>query len=605
MMFGNGRQPAFLKIISTFSGLVGCLILISCASLPDTQPTTTPVPATATPILPTATPEPISLPDFFRGVDMSYVNEMEDCGAVYRVNGEAQEPFSMFAEQGANLVRARLWHNPTWTDYSNLADVQKTFQRAKASGMFTLLSIHYSDEWADPGKQHIPAAWKEIEETEELAQAVYDYTRDVLLTLHENGAMPDFVQVGNETNGGLLKEIVDNDWPRDAQLFNAGIRAIRDVSAELGTGTQIVLHVAQPENTGWWFREAIANGVTDFDVIGISYYPQWSTFGVADMGGQVTTLRQLFGKEVMVVETAYPWTYETAVDTADNVLDKGISAYPVTVKGQRQFMIDLTQTLVNNGALGVVYWEPAWVSTECHTLWGQGSHWENATFFDFQNENELHAGADFLGYEYGRPSIPVDGVVEAAYGQPLLADAAGDQFGSDAHLDLLALHVTDDADSFYLTLTIAEEVFAEEWGNYLIYLDTTHDDQGATEDVGRRPITVTDPFKPEFRLDVRISEQKGTVGGGYQFYAWDGTAWQEMTLTGATAIQNGSPSIIEIQVPKAMLGNPQIINLGMVSAGKGRVHTAADILGSEAVVADWSEPVTLATFGQYVVSESQ
>ena len=256
-------------------------------------------------------------PDFFLGVDLSYVNEMEDCGAVYHANGEPQDPFQLLNEQGANLVRARLWHNPDWTEYSSVLDVTKTFSRAKEQGMATLLDFHYSDNWADPGKQTIPAAWQSLEE-EALPQAVYDYTYDVLMQLHDAELMPDFVQVGNETNPGMLKRELESDWPRDAKLFNAGIQAVRDAAAETETNLQIILHVAQPENTGWWFREARDNGVTDFDVIGISYYPQWSIFSVTDMGNHVTYLRQAFGKEVMVLETAYPWTYETAGDT-DNL----------------------------------------------------------------------------------------------------------------------------------------------------------------------------------------------------------------------------------------------------------------------------------------------
>ncbi|MCL4264680.1 MAG: arabinogalactan endo-1,4-beta-galactosidase [Anaerolineae bacterium] len=590
-MNGHGRQPIVAHLVNAIGGLCILLFFIGCAISP--QPTTTSIPSTATLV-------PATLPDFFRGVDLSYVNEMEDCGAVYRVNGETQEPFALFAERGANLVRARLWHNPTWTEYSTLADVTKTFQRAKEASLFTMLTIHYSDEWADPGSQNIPAAWQGIEETDELATAVYDYTRDVLLTLHENGAMPDFVQIGNETNPGLLKERLDNDWPRDAQLFNAGIRAVRDVTEELGVGPQIVLHVAQPENTGWWFRDAVANGITDFDVIGISYYPQWSTFSIAEMGSQVTYLRQTFGKEVMVVETAYPWTYETAGDTADNVLDKGISAYPVSVTGQRQFLIDLTQSLINNGAQGVVYWEPAWVSTDCTTRWGQGSHWENATFFDFTQDNELHVGIGFLGAEYTRPSLPIDGVIESAYGEPLLTDGTGDNLGQ-SYLDLTSLHVTDDEDSFYLALTVADNALAAQEGTYLIYLDITHDEQGAPVDVGRRPITVAAPYKPEFRLDVQIREERGTVGGRYQLFAWDGAEWQEVTLTGAATIQGGSPTIIEVQIPKTTLQNPQTLFVGAVSAGRGRVHTAVDILGSDFAPQELEEAVVLDVFGEYMV----
>jgi arabinogalactan endo-1,4-beta-galactosidase len=160
------------------------------------------------------------------------------------------------------------------------------------------------------------------------------------------------------------------------------------------------LHVAQPENAGWWFRAARENGITDFDVIGLSYYPQWSAFSIADVGAQVAYLRQEFGKDVLIVETAYPWTLDAVDETADNILTQGVRGYSISTEGQRQFMIDLTQSLISNGGLGVVYWEPAWVSTDCSTRWGQGSHWENATFFDFQNDNEVHQGIDFLNYEY-------------------------------------------------------------------------------------------------------------------------------------------------------------------------------------------------------------
>jgi arabinogalactan endo-1,4-beta-galactosidase len=163
------------------------------------------------------------------------------------------------------------------------------------------------------------------------------------------------------------------------------------------------LHIAQPENAEWWFREARENGVTDFDIIGLSYYPQWSTFSVSEVGPQVAYLRQEFDKDVMIVETAYPWTLQYVPETADNILNRGVQEYPTSIDGQRQYMIDLTQNLISNGGLGIVYWEPAWVSTDCSTRWGQGSHWENATFFDFLNNNEVHQSIDFLSYPYQYP----------------------------------------------------------------------------------------------------------------------------------------------------------------------------------------------------------
>jgi arabinogalactan endo-1,4-beta-galactosidase len=529
---------------------------------------------------------------------------MDDCGAIYLENGASRDAFELFSEHGANLVRARLWHDPDWTDYSDQADIERTFTRAQEAGMATMLDFHYSDSWADPGKQNIPAAWKELDD-DALPQVVYQYTYDVLVELHEKGLMPAFVQVGNETNSGILKRQRGLDWPRDAELFNAGIRAVRDVAAETKTNPKIILHVAQPENAGWWFREARQHGVTDFDVIGLSYYPQWSSYSISDVGSHVTYLRQEFEKDVIIVETAYPWTFQAVAETADNILNRGVSSYGISIEGQRQFMIDLTQVLINNGGLGVVYWEPAWVSTECSTPWGQGSHWENATFFDFENNNEVHEGIDFLSHDYVFPGKLVDGTIGEDYGEPLLEDPAGDNLNQVPHLDLLSFYVMDDPDSLYIGMIVAGDVYADPWGRYLIYFDTTEDEQGADIDVDKRPITVADPYKPEFRLDIQVIDRKGTVSGSFEFFAWDGTEWQTLTMTGGVALRAGSPSMIEIQIPKKLLENPAFVNLGAVTTGRGRVHTAGDIMGTEFSPSDWREPVILDDFGHFETTEPQ
>ena len=207
--------------------LIGCQPQIESTST-VIRPTPTKVAVTSTPTDQPLTNTELAIPFYF-GVDLSYVNEMDDCGAVYLENGEARDAYALFSEHGANLVRARLWHNPDWTDYSTVPDVIRTFERAQAADMATLLDIHYSDSWADPSKQAIPAAWSDLP-GDELPKAVYQYTYDVLSQLHEKGLMPDFVQVGNETNSGMLKQVMGLDWSRDADLFNAGIRAVRDLS---------------------------------------------------------------------------------------------------------------------------------------------------------------------------------------------------------------------------------------------------------------------------------------------------------------------------------------------------------------------------------------
>ncbi len=514
---------------------------------------------------------------FYFGVDMSYVNEMEDCGAVYRENGQPVDPFALFAERGANLVRARLWHNPDWTNYSTLDDVKRTFHRAHEAGMPTLLDVHYSDTWADAGTQQIPEAWDGLS-LSELETAVYEYTLDVLTELAAEGLTPAFVQVGNETNGGILRRGIDQDWAGDARLFNAGIRAVREFSAETGSEIKILLHVAQPENTLWWFTQAEAAGVTDFDVIGVSYYPQWSTFSIADMGAQVTTLRQRFDKDVMILETGYGWTRETAGDSADNVLDQGLRGYSFSPEGQHRFLNDLTQSLISNGALGVVYWEPAWVATGCSTRWGQGSHWENATFFDFTNQNEVIEGINFLNDPYLIPAVPVDGVIETDYGDPLVQDAEGDVLNAVQALDLTALYARTDEQWLSLAFTTAGTVLSRE-GSYLLYFDTA--DGGAIIDVGRRPITVAEPYEPEYRLDVAIREERGYPIGGYTFSAWTGSEWETRVFTGGAAIHSGAPSVIEVQIPLALLGDPTRMNAALVSADRGRARSASDILGAD------------------------
>lgn len=346
---------------------------------------------------------------FYFGVDLSYVNEMEDCGAVYHVEGDARDPYVIFADYGANLVRVRLWHNPDWTAYSTLDDVMRSLRRAVDLGMATLLDFHYSDTWADPSKQIIPAAWADITDADALGDTVYQYTYDTLMRLDAAGLMPDMVQVGNEINSEILRPENASgypiNWERNAFLINRGIQAVRDAGEMASHAPRVMLHIARPEEVEGWLLAAERAGVVDFDIIGLSYYVGWSNHTIQTVGGIITQLRYRFNKDVMIVETAYPWTLDAASESAGNILGRDFLApgYPATPAGQRQFMTDLTQSVLSSGGLGVIYWEPAWVSTGCFTLWGQGSHWENATFFDFRRDNELHEGIGYLRHAYDYP----------------------------------------------------------------------------------------------------------------------------------------------------------------------------------------------------------
>jgi len=349
---------------------------------------------------------PVTEKPFYVGADLSYVNEMEDCGASYYDKGKKQDPFALFAKKSADLVRVRLWHDADWTKYSDLTDVSKTLQRAKDNKMKTLLDFHYSDTWTDPEKQFIPKAWAHITDTNELAKALYDYTTATLAALDKKNLLPDMVQVGNETNIEILQHensIVHGipNWQRNAQLLNSGIKAVRDYSKQSKKPIQIVLHIAQPENALWWFKQARENGVTDFDIIGLSYYPQWSTYELPDLPDAIKELKNTYQKEVMIVETAYPWTLHN-FDKAGNVLgEKAVqSEFPASAKGQLLYLLTLTQLVKASGGLGVIYWEPAWVSTHCKTLWGKGSHWENASFFDATRHNNALPAFLFFSADY-------------------------------------------------------------------------------------------------------------------------------------------------------------------------------------------------------------
>lgn len=338
--------------------------------------------------------------DFYKGVDLSYVNEIENCGATFEnSSGNTRDVFKFFADEGANLIRVRLWHNPTWTKYSNLSDVEKTIKRAKNTKTKTLLDFHYSDDWADPQKQIIPKAWLSvIDNLEVLGDSLYNYTYKTLLKLNSKNLLPEMVQVGNETNIMIVQKDEKGEpmnWSRNSFLLNKGIKAVRDVSRQLDKNIEIMLHIAQPENGIWWFKQAKENGITDFDWIGLSYYPKWSKYTLESVTPVFKELISSHNKKLMVVETAYPFTLNNA-DTANNILgtDALISGYEATQKGQEKYLLDLKKTIQNAGGSGLIYWEPAWVSNNCSTRWGKGSHWDNATLFDFDGKPTL--GMSFL-----------------------------------------------------------------------------------------------------------------------------------------------------------------------------------------------------------------
>lgn len=353
---------------------------------------------------------------FYFGADLSYVNEMEDCGVAYREGGSEKDVYRIFSDHQCNLVRLRLWHTPSWYDnlndgrrYSDLADVKMAIARAKAEGMHVLLDFHLSDNWADPSKQVVPTAWASVvDNLPVLKDSLYNYIHLVLSQLDDENLLPEMVQIGNETNRGILLSQQVNDagwsldWDRNSQLFNKAIDAVRDIETATGKEIRIALHVADPEDAVWLFDQFIENGVTDFDVMGISYYWAWhQPITIAQTGAIISGLRSEHpGYEVMIFETGYIWT-TASNDNANNIINSTNPAYsPASPDNQRRWLVDLTQEVINSGGSGVIYWEPAWVSSSCWTQWGHGSHQEHATFFDFDDNLLGSGGISWATYPY-------------------------------------------------------------------------------------------------------------------------------------------------------------------------------------------------------------
>lgn len=374
-----------MKLI--IAGFFTLCLLVSCRSKAQDPPEK-----------PSLTP-PYHWQQFSMGADLSYVNEIEDYGGKYSDSSIVRDPFSIFASNGCNTVRVRLWHNPAWVGeitggklYSDLYDVENTIRRAKNHGMAVSLDLHYSDIWADPDHQETPAAWKNLS-LNLLQDSVYQYTLYVLNYLNSKGLTPEMVQVGNETNPGMLfpvGKIENGDWTNFGLLLNSGIAAVRDFSKSSLIKPMIILHVAQFQNAEWWIDGVVNKGkVTNFDILGISHYPKWSTINRMDIiFDKISGIRAKYNKKVMVVETAYPWT-EADADSYVNIIagKDTVSGYPATVQGQLKYLQDLTQTIISAGGIGLHYWEPAWITSSMKDKWGTGSAWDNCTFFDFQGNS--------------------------------------------------------------------------------------------------------------------------------------------------------------------------------------------------------------------------
>ncbi len=351
---------------------------------------------------------------FIKGMDLSTLLELERCGATYYDNGEEMDILDIMKRYDVDTIRLRLWNNP-WSEEGESYgagenDLQTTLAIAKrvtAAGLGVLLNFHYSDFWADPGKQFKPKAWADYG-VEELEQAVYDFTVATMERFIEEGVNVTMVQVGNELSNGLL-------WPEGkvpnydniAKFVNAGIRAVRKVDA----GIPVMIHLDNGGNNALyreWFDNFTARG-EDFEYIGLSYYPFWH--GTLDMlTNNMNDIAERYGKELIVAEVSMGYTmesyqeYEQLSDeerkgyaTKPSLVEK--IEYPMTVQGQCDFMEDFLNRISHikgDKGKGFFWWEPAWIPVK-GSGWATpaslkyindpgpcGNEWANQALFDYE-----------------------------------------------------------------------------------------------------------------------------------------------------------------------------------------------------------------------------
>ena len=348
------------------------------------------------------------------GMDLSTLLEVERCGGKFYDGGARRDAMDILKDYGMNMVRLRLWNDPFDEDGNSYGaggnEIETTLalaKRAKEKGIGWLLDFHYSDFWADPGKQIPPKAWQGMNE-DELTAAVYDYTAEVLQHCGKEDILPQMVAVGNELTNGLLWPYGRvPDFKNIVRFINAGIRAVH----ETAPGLPVMLHLDNGGNNALyrnWFDRYFAEGGEDFTYIGLSYYPFWH--GTMEMLREnMNDIARRYGKDLIVAEVSMGHTMEDykEYEKLPDAQRKGMAtrkelaekiAYQMTEQGQADFMRDILRLIreVPDGrGRGFFYWEPAWIpvpgsgwATEkaCAYMGEKGpggNEWANQALFDY------------------------------------------------------------------------------------------------------------------------------------------------------------------------------------------------------------------------------
>jgi len=292
--------------------------------------------------------------DYAVGADLSFLKQAEDRGVAFKDHGEVKPGLLIFKDHGYNWIRLRLFHTPTRLP-NNLEYTMALAKAARQQGFKFLLNYHYSDTWADPGKQFLPKAWENMSHPQ-LVAAVREYTKQTIIAFREAGVLPDMVQIGNEVINGMLwpdGKLPDN-WGNFAELIKAGIEGV-----DTGRGDQprprIMIHIdrgGDKAKSKWFFDKLHSYGV-NYDVMGQSFYPWWHG-SLFDLRENLIFMANEYKKDIIVVEAAYNWK--------PGEYAKKPGPFPETPEGQRQFLEEVNRMVMatpNGLGKGVFWWEPA------------------------------------------------------------------------------------------------------------------------------------------------------------------------------------------------------------------------------------------------------
>ena len=357
------------------------------------------------------------------GIDAStYLEELEH-GAAYWDNGRKIDPLDAFRANGVDYMRIRVWNDPRSPEgepyLAGTCDLQHYLRFArlcKDKGYKLLMDLHYSDFWADPGKQFVPKAWANYD-LDALVEAVYAFTRECLEAAAEADVAPDMIQVGNEITNGILwplgkLEMADGtrgNYEAFCRLIGAGCKACRETLP----GAKIVLHLERSNDQAVYqeFFGQMEQAGIPYDIIGASYYPYWHGTP-EELFANLEACRR-FGKERMIMELGYGFTTEAysldgsaqrLVIDAERAYVPGVTEkYPMNPQGQEAFIRDFMAKAREAGINGVFYWEPLWLPGE-EICWashaGQAyiheegksttNEWANQCLFDYAG-NKLQA----------------------------------------------------------------------------------------------------------------------------------------------------------------------------------------------------------------------